>query len=341
MPSSTSSFDPFHRVPKVRLWHRWAAGAAIVVVCVIAAETALRALGHQPSVRESPAIWAVQYRKIEDMGPKDVVLLGDSRMQMGFSLDAFRERYPDREIVQLAFAGTTSNPALHAIADESAFSGTVIYGVSEYRMIQSPRGVQALYIAFAERAMPIDLFEARLRASIQSRFVVAAYHLNALQVLDEYLKHGTVPPANYHSMRPDRARLADFARVDVTAIRNERIERSIGQAQRRPIPPPEEWLLQVQPLEDSVRRIHERGGQVVFVQFPLQREHAALYEERAPKARYWDVFAEASAAETVHYADYETLRSYDCPDNVHLDASDMAPFTHDLLDILEARGVFD
>jgi hypothetical protein len=60
-----------------------------------------------------------------------------------------------------------------------------------------------------------------------------------------------------------------------------------------------------------------------------------------PKAQFWDVLATRTRAVTVHFKDYPELAKFPCPDTSHIASKDGPEFTHALLEILRARGVFD
>ena len=80
---------------------------------------------------------------------------------------------------------------------------------------------------------------------------------------------------------------------------------------------------------------------MVFVRFPTTDEHLAASEAVNPKAEFWDRFAAATRATTVHFLDYPELSRFDCPDTSHLDKRDAPAFTSALGDILVEKGVLE
>src|ERR1700722_10697268 len=79
----------------------------LAVAFVAATEVLWRQMGHFPTVYNSPGLWAYHRRQLIRNGPNGVALLGSSRMLAGFSTDAFRTRFPDRYLAQLAIQGSS------------------------------------------------------------------------------------------------------------------------------------------------------------------------------------------------------------------------------------------
>jgi hypothetical protein len=123
VPSSTSSSNSLDRLPAKPWGLVWAVALALAIAMIGGMELFWRARGATPSVNDDAALWAYHRRRLDSGNPKTVVLLGASRMQLGFSTDTFRRRYPNVELVNLSVAaatplatlccastGTTSNP---------------------------------------------------------------------------------------------------------------------------------------------------------------------------------------------------------------------------------------
>ena len=105
------------------------------------------------------------------------------------------------------------------------------------------------------------------------------------------------------------------------------------------MPSPSAWGRDILVVEQWVRRIHARGGRVVFVRFPTTGEHWEMEQEVYAKQLYWDRLPEWTTAETIHFLDTEGLRGFTCPDTSHIDGRDTPRFTEGLLDELVRRGV--
>jgi hypothetical protein len=98
-------------------------------------------------------------------------------------------------------------------------------------------------------------------------------------------------------------------------------------------------LRRVLTIEPAVKELQARGGRVVFVTLPSTGEMWDLGQRLFPKEEYWDRFAIATSAVTIHFRDVPTLRATRCPDNFHLDFRDADKFTNNLVDELIKRGV--
>ena len=94
------------------------------------------------------------------------------------------------------------------------------------------------------------------------------------------------------------------------------------------------WLARV---EESVARLHARGGDVFFVRTPTAgfiREHEA---KSLPRAFYWDALAAHTVAATIHFEDHPSLRHFVPIDNHHLDRQQAAAFSRALGEIVANR----
>ena len=83
-------------------------------------------------------------------------------------------------------------------------------------------------------------------------------------------------------------------------------------------------------LEALVRKIEDRGGDVVFVTFPTTRRIWEMDEALYPKRLFWDELVRRTSARTIHFAEHESLSRFDLPDGVHLDYRDAPAFTEGL-----------
>jgi hypothetical protein len=94
-------------------------------------------------------------------------------------------------------------------------------------------------------------------------------------------------------------------------------------------------------IEEAVLKITERGGRVVFIRLPVSGDHIRLDEEFYPRAKYWDIFASTTIAETINLMDYEWIHDLCCPDTSHIDFRDSPYFTKKLFDELQKRNIIN
>jgi hypothetical protein len=142
-------------------------------------------------------------------------------------------------------------------------------------------------------------------------------------------------------MHFDRRQLVDYERVNVAEAKAETLAEMQGLLSENlgNIPSPEQWLRQALNVEPAVRSLQARGGRVVFVMLPCTGAMWELEQRVFPKEKYWDRFAAATSAVTIHFRDVPALVTTDCPDNFHLDFRSADEFTNNLIDELVKRGV--
>ncbi len=80
-------------------------------------------------------------------------------------------------------------------------------------------------------------------------------------------------------------------------------------------------------LPELTGKIRKRGGNVFLIRLPTTGMQWKTDEADAPKAQYWDSLATLSGMESIHFRDYPELNTFDCPDESHLDGTDVIEFT--------------
>ena len=121
MRSSTFSFDRIEN--RFGIWPI-ASGLILGILLLIIIEYSWHLSGATAGYVDSKPRWSwVRSRISEQQG---VVLLGASRMHFGFSHAAFRDRYPDTPLHQLAVAGSWPYASLRDLAHDEEFLGVVL-----------------------------------------------------------------------------------------------------------------------------------------------------------------------------------------------------------------------
>lgn len=77
----------------------------------------------------------------------------------------------------------------------------------------------------------------------------------------------------------------------------------------------------------AVQRIRARGGQVIFVRFPVTGELKKLEDAATPRAGPWTRILKESGAPGIYFEDFPELASFVCPEWSHLSAADSIEFT--------------
>jgi len=325
------------RIPAVRWGAIWLVAAALIVCTVVTVERFVRDRGYEPSVKDDEWAWAWE-RAHADGSPRTVALLGASRIQLGFSPEAFHAVLPGWRSVQLAIDGTQPMGTLRDLAADPAFTGIAIVDSTEDGFSAANWTRQDAQLAAYHRRWraPGAMLERWLATAVRRRLaLVSATGTRALASL--LLGHGWPPPP-YVVTHADRTQFADFTRTDVDALRHRQLAR-IGV----PAPPDEAraqaWLGDALALEPAVDPIRARGGNVVYLRMPTCDERWAADEIAAPKAQFWDRLAARTHAVTIHFRDEPALRDFACPDTSHIASKDGPRFTRAVLEILIARGV--
>lgn len=324
-------------IPAVRWGATWLVAAALIVGAVIGAERFVRGRGYAPSVKDDVWAWA-SARARADGSPRTVALLGASRIQLGFSSEAFHAVLPGWRSVQLAIDGTQPMGTLRDLAADPGFTGIAIVESTEdgFIAVNWLRQDAQLAAYHRRRRAPGAMLERRLATAVQQRLaIVSAAGTRALASL--LLGHGWPPPP-YVVTHADRTQFADFTRTDVAALRRRQLAR-LGPPERSDEAGAQVWLADALALEPAVDAIRARGGNVVYLRMPTCDERWAADERATPKVRFWDRLAARTHAVTIHFRDEPTLRDFACPDTSHIASKDGPRFTRSMLEILIARGV--
>ena len=341
MPLSTSSSK--ERIPQNfprPVWLRtWLLALALALVCVGGWEIFWRLQGYVPSVEDDWGLWATIRHGANHREDKPVVLIGASRIQLGLHPDVFVRASGIRPLM-LAIDGDSPLPVLQNLAEDPEFSGLVICSLTPQWLAEQKITMQRAkkWIRKYKKQKWSSRLETHLATTLQQMFVFRFPGLSPGRVwrhlvLDERLKKVYAP------MRTDRYRLADYTRSDFPRLKKAR-EKRARQLVVSTIPlMPEVFSERIEQMHQWVEKIHQRGGEVVFIRMPstgvIQEIEAAAW----PRDRYWDVFAARMDGFTVHFEDYAALASLECPDGSHLDGGGAAFFTETLVEILHKNLV--
>lgn len=298
-------------------------------------------MGHRPSVVDSRELWSFHRSRASGADRHTLVLLGASRIQLGFSPGVFQREYPRYRIIQLAIDGRQPMAALNDLAGDDSFAGTVLCDVTETSLLPAHRLDQEEYVQFHRRESSLNLrLNAFLRAHLQELTVLLRPSLG-LRPIVRSLFTGDLPRPHYLTTHADRSRLADYSLSDLAAQKKFRVER-VREVLSRSLPvSDEEWRRAVEEAAGCVRRIEARGGRVIFTCYVMTGESRRLMQEAFPRIPYWDVLAAKSGAATIHFEDVPALRNFECPEESHLDARDVDAYTLALTGEMERLGLIE
>ena len=358
MPSSTSSSD--RRLTHLR-WGVLLGGAlAILAAFVGVMELRLAIRGFNPSVIDSPRLWARERQRADALGSRALILVGSSRVLLDTDLDTLR-RETGLEPVQLGIDGSSFVPVLQGLADDPAIKGTVLVDLAQ-NVLANPVLLDRAYEYqwsyqhdshdmpdFAQsEAWLTDLLHGHLRSYADGTRPWTALRLRILQ---------KGPTPQYLRMLPDREILADYSQVPQPAFYYYRVMRNMGRTvplegrtygdierdlaaiiAALPMANQELFLQTLPGLADMTRAIQARGGRVIYVTYPTSGYVRMTDDKFFPRAQFWDRFTAAVDAPHLNFEDVPALRSLYCPDGSHLDMHMRARFTHALVAALHLEA---
>ena len=330
--------------PRIGWW------ALLLAVCGLTGlELVWRARGMEPSVDDSPTLWAVHRTAVPAGDPRAVVLLGGSRLHCAFDCDLFRERHPGRPLRHLAVDGLGSNGVLKHFADDPTFRGLAIVDTTESNLLDDP-AFSAAYVDRADAGVSATVrLEEGLRARLEDRLVVGGRHTTWRRLLGRLAAGRGLPADTIPRMGPDRDQPCFYLRDGVprAAVAGARATNEAAQRAKlaAPRPAPARFPAEVARVVGWTRAIAGRGGRVLFVRVPTGGAYAAFTGAFYPRAACWDPFAARIAAipgcGAVHYEDVPVLAALELPDASHIDAADRPAFTAAVLAEVDRRGLLD
>lgn len=305
---------------------------------VVGFEWLHRERGFRPMITDGPAVWARVRQGVS--GNRDqVVLLGDSRMVQDFHVPTFRERFPSQPIAMLAISGAPSPRAvLRDLADDPSFRGLVLCGVAEWSFLPREHDPQEQFVSQSRELSQVARWEAELQGALQTQLTILNPELRPHKLAFTWLSQGWIPDKPFQQRQPDRSVWADYDRRDIEKLRLRRRAGKPIQSTFTPLPNGG-FKQQVQTWRDDVERIKHRGGRVVLLRMPTSGYHWNNSSQRYPREQFWDLVADLTGAETIHFKDVPVMSQVTCPDESHLDHRQTPAVTAALLDELVQRNL--
>jgi hypothetical protein len=120
-------------------------------------------------------------------------------------------------------------------------------------------------------------------------------------------------------------------------VRREDIEELARQTQEAQPATKERLDRDVVYLNDSVRRIRQRGGLVVFTVLPVSGLRRTAEERSFPRADFWGSFVARIDTPTIHFSDYPELSGFPSYDGSHLSVREAPTFTRSFVSVLKTK----
>jgi hypothetical protein len=326
-----------------------------VALLVTAWEGYVRALGYEPATDDGPDLWAYWREQVEGVGSGQIIIAGDSRPLLDIHLATFEEVTGVRPI-QLSIVGSHPLPVLESLADDEAFSGTVLVGVLPWLFFNPYGETKAReWIKRYGEWSPAQRFGFRAGAFLESRLAFLQQDDLALSRLVGRLplgqRDGVVPPPPYlYDLDLDRQ--ARIPRLVLSSPERLAVLKALWLRifQRPAVPEPltaeqfqelleRAWVELLGRVRRSADRIRERGGRVIFVRFPSSGALRQLEDEVTPRAQFWERVLTDTASPGVHFEDDPGLSGFACPEESHLSPDDAIVFTRRLARLLVDRSM--
>jgi hypothetical protein len=298
------------------------AAFALLLVLLTAWEWRMRALQLTPGdLADSASAWAEQRRRVTD-DPAQIVIVGDSRILFGSSLDRFAELTGTRPI-QLALTGAHSFPLLQDLADNSGFRGLAIVGISELKYFGSGDAVTRAALERFRSESPSQRSGYLLQRELERWFAFLddAYRLSHLLLrLDRGWRaqaRGPYQDVWKIGVGGDDRQTSLWERIETDSdLRKHAIAAWIYD----PVPPftDEAIQLTLDATRSAVQIIRARGGEVVFLRPPSARQFRFGEEMHLPRERGWDALLKAAGVAGVHFEDHASMQGLKTPEYSHL-----------------------
>ena len=323
-------------------WGRpWLVAVVAAAAVLSAQELIWRAKGFSSTVADDLDLWALARESVYDGGERSVVLLGASRMQLGFDTETFRRACPGYPVVQLSIDGRHPLASLRDLAGDPEFRGIVICELLEEALLPASHDQQQDYVDYYHRQWTLEKRLGRqLRTLLQERLVILNHQLNPRFIIKGLFGRWPKPP--FLVTHADRSRSADYDKVsasDLAKFANKWRTGRSREANLDGVLTDEQWRQAVGEVGAWARQIRARGGRVVLLRFPSSGEVYQIEKAHSPRPRFWDVLAGEPGIDAVHFEDVAAMRSLQCPEESHLDYHDAQRCTLALVEELARRGV--
>ncbi len=329
----------------------------LVVVFIIIWELFWRSQGFGVSYNDDESLWAHTHKKIYHSSPTRPVVIGSSRIKFDLDLDTW-ESIAGKKPIQLSLEGTSPRPVLTDLANDTAFKGTVLVGITEALFFQpspNPYEIQAnKRLGFYPHWSISSQISFRINKVMESCLVFLQENTFALNALLKRLPIESRPgvfvfpnfPMKFTYTRFDRQTYMtpDFVKDTSMQHQMQNIWNNLV-INGPPLPRPKgvvvdkakELAKVIEEVKESVNKIRNRGGQVVFLREPSSGVFLEFEKKAFPRQTYWDKLLEETKAPGIHFTDYPTLSQFTCPEWSHLKPEDAVTYTKNLIPILEEK----
>jgi hypothetical protein len=321
-----------------------------VVTAAVSWELYLRSRHLNIAYDDGKELWAHKRRLADATTPPATVIIGSSRIKYDLDVNTWR-KLTGEDAVQLACEGTSPLPALDDLAADESFKGKLVIDVTEglfFSPVSTRRNDIYGFIEHAKKETPAEKASFALNGVLESQLVFLDRDNYSLNSLLEKLPLKprdsvfTVPalPAGFGRVTADRQNKMSEEFLSDTTQQN--VVKAFWDANRvrnkRPPTHGAELDSFMKAVKMGVDKIKSRGGQVLFVRTPSSGPYWMGEQKAFPREKYWDRLLAYTGAPGIHFADYEPIAHFQCPEFSHLSPQDAIIFTKHFVDYLKERG---
>ena len=323
---------PTRDIP-ARAWVRMGSTAFLLVLLLLSLwewQARMRIGLRAGDIDDSPQSWAEQ-RRLADSAP--VTIVGDSRILFDTDLDRFQQLTGVRPI-QTAIVGTNARALLDTYANDPGFHGLLIVGLADLSYFR-PEGIglgEGYLKSFDRNGKPSQLSGLWIDRWLQRHiaFLDSDYRLSRWAPrFDRGMRTGPYGPYDdvwKISETYDDRQYAMWDRIESDAFLRDHARHAWNVFKGPPLPPKIANAV-VADSAEAVRRIRERGGEVIFVRPPSAPELRKVEEGRLPRTKGWDRLLAGTRAKGIHFDDLPAAQGLNIPEWSHLSARCATVFT--------------
>lgn len=295
-------------------------------------EAAMRGLELLPGdLGDGKSHWAVERRKITGPVADPVVIIGASRILFATDLALFKELTGHRP-VQLALPGTNARPLLSDLAEDEAFAGLVIVGITETSFFREGAGLFGGIVDYYKEQTPSQRLGHRIHVALSRvfGFIDGSYRLPRLieriRLPEREGVRGPYDDVWKLSVQQDDRQTWMWRRIETDAYLRDHARHAWDDFRGDPVASSMVDAV-IESTRTDIDRIRARGGDVVFVRPPSNGPVRVNERLRAPRTRVWDRLISETGTVGIHFEDYREMTDLDQPEWSHVTRDSARRFT--------------
>ena len=260
----------------------------------------------------------------------------------------FRDRYPTKEVYQLALQGVHPGEAIKDLLNDETFNGVVLCSIFNEIFARDTAKPWTTY--YQENWNWNERLNWQVRSALGTNLIALTRAVsNPLYAGLDLFRWGSLPGTRYDTFPMDRDFKYDFQKPywrRLVKAKVQKMRRLMARLQKRTPAQKknatERALTKAAPFERLIKRFQERGGTFVYLYLPdtLEGRHAPIYSWPV-KETFWDPIARVSHASMIHFLDIPGAKGMIPVDASHLDVRDALKFTNHLIDYLAAKNLLN